>query len=316
MMTSHECRHIKANGYKCNAKSLRGFPYCYFHDSVHRQRSPSSQPDTEPLYLPFPEDRAAILLALDEVFEGICSKKLSTKEASLLLSGLRIAARTVDRKDPIVWFSPVESVDTTDSGHELGPEKRPCSTCDDCSACPDRDLCSDYDPDEAKDAGFDEDDPEEPVAQPEQNPQVESPVPMAANEDPPDENSNPPAEKRKPAAAEKKPPATVKPVPMPAEPATLPSLQAVASAYQAPNPAGRAHSGSALQTANYELRTKNCELRLPTCIKPASQVSSAQTIVLTGRRLFPPPGTVCNSKQITCVQCGEDTRRFTAANAC
>ena len=217
-----------ANGYKCSAKALLGYPYCYFHDTVHRQRFAPPRPTTEPLKLVFPEDRASILLALDQVFEGICSKTLSSKDAGHLLSGLRIAARTVDREMSIVSWSPVESVDETDTGHELGPEVRHASTGEDCSVCPERLQCEDYDPNEVEDAGFGKVGEEDPVEQPEQNQQVESPVPIVAKEEPADENSNPASEEGKPAAGEKKPPAKAEPEPMHPETATLSSLQAVA----------------------------------------------------------------------------------------
>ena len=140
MMVNHECRHIKTNGCKCESHALRGMPYCHFHDKVHRQRFARTGPAAPPLRLVFPEDRAGILLALDQVFAGLCTQAITARQATVLISGLRLASKNVEQGIFLSPSSAVETVSVTDAGHELGPEARPCTTCEDCSICPDRHL--------------------------------------------------------------------------------------------------------------------------------------------------------------------------------
>ena len=260
MMVNHECRHIKTNGCKCESHALRGMPYCHFHDKVHRQRFARTQsgPAAPPLRLVFPEDRAGILLALDQVFDGLCTQAITARQATVLISGLRLASKNVEQGIFLSPSSSVETVSVTDAGHELGPEARPCTTCEDCSICPDRHLCMDYDANEPAAAGFCLFNILKPAApQPKQNQQAAAQAPAPEKDQPAPENPQPapaksptPAETRSPVTAEtshpaavdkarpaveesspmtseKKPPAAVKPQQTPPESLTLKSVRAV-----------------------------------------------------------------------------------------
>jgi hypothetical protein len=262
-MVNHECRHIKTNGLKCRSKALKGMPYCYYHNNVHRQSAARPRSAKDSLSIPFPEDKPGILLALDQVFYGITSKKLNTKEAGLLLYGLQIASNNVERRPVLLVEDPVESVSVTPAGHELGPEKRPCSTAESCTVCPDRLACIDYDVNEVAKSGFAKIKPAPPAVQPEQVQQVGSHNPANVRRrraierrDRAARKRQQAAERRKPSAGEKKPPAKAEPDRTHPETGTLPTVQAVASSYPAPSKAPFKYSRSALRAARAPRRRR------------------------------------------------------------
>ena len=142
-----ECRHIKPNGSRCKSPALRGMPYCYFHNRLHRAIKVVPRAD-ESLELPLLEDRSSIQVALSRVLSALGSAKLDARRASLFLSGLRIATQNVDRELKVLPYDAVESVTQTEDGDELAPENRVCDGNDRCSDCPHRDTCENFDPDD------------------------------------------------------------------------------------------------------------------------------------------------------------------------
>jgi hypothetical protein len=161
------CRHILPSGTKCDAPSLRGKPFCYFHTRVHRFVGvPPSAPDGI-LKLPVLEDRSAIQHALAQVLDALGSAKLDPRRAGLFLYALQIASQNVERKPIVISDDPVESITHTDDGDELGPEEFGCNTPEDCVACAERETCEDYEAEDdeededEKDADGEEDDEEE-----------------------------------------------------------------------------------------------------------------------------------------------------------
>ena len=95
-----QCRHIFTDGHRCGSPSLRGENFCYFH---HSTRKVVSDPyhralRRNGLQLPMPEDRAALILAIGEILQGVATKAITTKEAGVMLYGLQIANAALARE--------------------------------------------------------------------------------------------------------------------------------------------------------------------------------------------------------------------------
>jgi hypothetical protein len=85
------------------------------------------------------EDRYAILIAIAKVTDALCSGRLDTRRAGILLYSIQLATQNVD-KSPVIPHETVEFMTETDTGEELGPANY---ICDDnkCAACPERHTC-------------------------------------------------------------------------------------------------------------------------------------------------------------------------------
>jgi hypothetical protein len=139
-----ECRHIKPSGYKSRSVALRSSPYYYFHDRLHRLSLQKSVTTKRPLELPFPEDRAAVLMSLAMIFRTMGARKLDPKQAGLFLYGLQIASQNVERFDPILPTNTVTGLTHTRDGQELGPKDIACDAPRDCEKCDGRKTCFRY----------------------------------------------------------------------------------------------------------------------------------------------------------------------------
>lgn len=136
-----ECRHIKTNGLKCKAPSLTGKPYCYFHTRLHNlARVPRSSRD-EPINLPVLEDSATIQLTLNQILQGVGSKSLDLRRASLCLYALQIASQHVRRNEIVDPDEVIQTISHTPEGDELGPLIFECEDIEDCNDCPKRYSC-------------------------------------------------------------------------------------------------------------------------------------------------------------------------------
>jgi hypothetical protein len=161
-MPDAECRHIHPNGRKCNAAALKGMPYCYYHDRLHRaivkQPSPS---DTGVVDIPEIEDGITLQMALSRVIRALAANKLDPVRAGRILYGLQIVAQSQALSNA---FSPsissVESVTLSDSGEELGPEIFDCDDVENCNCCPFKHNCDDFDGSNDNEEGP-EDDPDD-----------------------------------------------------------------------------------------------------------------------------------------------------------
>jgi hypothetical protein len=136
-----ECRHIKPNGYKCRSAALRKSPYCYYHDRLHRLALEKSATATRPLELPFPEDRAAILMSLGMIFQKMGARKLDPQRTGHFLYGLQIASQNVDRDPAILPRNTVINITHTKDGQELAPKDLACDAPQDCVECDRREFC-------------------------------------------------------------------------------------------------------------------------------------------------------------------------------
>ena len=152
------CRHIRANGTRCNSPALRGQPLCYFHHR-DRQRYPNLRPAEDPtptvihsmqrdpggmqrdpliaqyfsdpplnhpaeLHFPPLEDRESIQVALSMLLAALGRNQLEPKRAGMMLYGLQVAssnAKTLTHNAP----ETVTEVLLDDHGHELAPDEDP-----------------------------------------------------------------------------------------------------------------------------------------------------------------------------------------------
>jgi hypothetical protein len=94
------CRHIKTNGTRCQAPSLTGDIWCYFHSRLHQTHKRFRHNDATRGYL-IPgqhiqlsalEDRESVQVALSVVINALATGNLDTRRATALLYGLQLAS--------------------------------------------------------------------------------------------------------------------------------------------------------------------------------------------------------------------------------
>jgi hypothetical protein len=94
------CRHIKTNGIQCQAPSLTGAHYCYFHNRLHQRhtafRHTSETRDHllpgQHIQLTALEDRESVQVALSVVINALATGQLEPRRATALLYGLQLAS--------------------------------------------------------------------------------------------------------------------------------------------------------------------------------------------------------------------------------
>ena len=123
------CRHIKPSGERCKSPAMRDHSFCYFHARVHvRTRHNAGRTlhsDRDNLNFPVPEDFAAIQESVAKVLDDIVNERISHKESAQILSGLRIAMRTIPR-NPVPPTDSVREITFTKKGDELAPPLEIC----------------------------------------------------------------------------------------------------------------------------------------------------------------------------------------------
>jgi hypothetical protein len=130
----YECQHIRPSGKKCAAIAIRGHRFCYFHLQSRRGHYTSITPaeavangaivpvpHSATMTLPILEDRTAVQMVLTEVLRALAANQIDTKRASLLLYGLQIASSNCSKYDQIGHLHPVEVLELTPEGEEVGP---------------------------------------------------------------------------------------------------------------------------------------------------------------------------------------------------
>jgi hypothetical protein len=122
------CRHIKTNGTRCQAPSLIGGTWCYFHHRLH-QRHTAFRPTGaargylipgQHIELSALEDRESVQVALSVVINALATGQLDIKRATALLYGLQLAsnnARGLQTKP----FAPdvVRTIESSPEGLDL-----------------------------------------------------------------------------------------------------------------------------------------------------------------------------------------------------
>jgi hypothetical protein len=100
------CRHIKTNGTQCEAPSLRGEPWCFFHSRLHQRHErfrpveDVAEPNllrTQHVRLDAIEDRDSVQVALSVVLNALASGQMESRRATALLYGLQIASSNLAR---------------------------------------------------------------------------------------------------------------------------------------------------------------------------------------------------------------------------
>ncbi|MDQ2833967.1 MAG: hypothetical protein M3Y50_09520 [Acidobacteriota bacterium] len=122
------CRHIRTNGLQCQAPSLTGGTYCFFHNRLHqRHRAYRLTPETQGYLLPGHhlqltalEDRESVQVALSVVINALATGQIETRRATALLYGLQLASANTARLHTQP-FSPdvVRSAESTPDGLDL-----------------------------------------------------------------------------------------------------------------------------------------------------------------------------------------------------
>ncbi len=157
-----ECRHIFAGGRKCEAPSLRGERFCYFHARAHVKPATGMAGSHTQLTATHLEDADSVQLALSEVIAGIASGTLDPRRAGLLLYGLQVAAANVRHTRSRCEIGSVQDISVADDGTLLGPAVTSTSldtddegySCDDCIDDCDDDCdceCHDEEPEDSLD---------------------------------------------------------------------------------------------------------------------------------------------------------------------
>ena len=92
------CRHVKANGIRCQSPALTGAHFCYYHSKVH---TIGAEPNAKfgSLQLPAPENPAAIQLSVACISDAIINGRIDQKKAASLLYALQIAAPFINRRE-------------------------------------------------------------------------------------------------------------------------------------------------------------------------------------------------------------------------
>jgi len=132
------CRHIKVNGLRCKSPALKGGQFCYYHSKT---RTVEVDVKFGPLRLPTPEDPAAVQLSVARINQAILCGHLDLRKAESLFTGLRIAARFIDRKQVFDAAETVQSAEEHVDGDELAPLDYVCDDDEDCNECSYSELC-------------------------------------------------------------------------------------------------------------------------------------------------------------------------------
>jgi len=151
-----ECRHVMTSGKKCAAPALKGGHFCYYHTRLHLAAKTKVTP-LDSIEIPVIEDHCTLQLVLAQVLKQLVNGNIDRHRAWLLLYGLQIASRSVDRSRTVIPIQAVKSITRTREGDDLAPEKISCEGSDFCENCPMAKTCEEYDPGDTSGPEEDED---------------------------------------------------------------------------------------------------------------------------------------------------------------
>jgi hypothetical protein len=155
-MPTNYCRHIRPSGRRCQMRSLRNKPFCYYHESVNAHLRTLHPPDDGttniihpmnlsadkfqrepilaeyfaqtrgPLELHFPtlEDADAIQLSLSMLLTALGQNRIDMKRASGMVYTLQVAAANVRNTTQNATHT-VTEVLTDDSGNLMSADEDP-----------------------------------------------------------------------------------------------------------------------------------------------------------------------------------------------
>ena len=97
--TAPRCAHIKLDGSTCRAPALKDQNFCHWHTETRSLQRARQQPaDFE---LPVVEDRFALQLSIMRVCDLLTSKAIDPFTARTLFMGLRLAERTLNKRNSL-----------------------------------------------------------------------------------------------------------------------------------------------------------------------------------------------------------------------
>ncbi len=115
MASYHTCNHVRTNGAVCQSPSLKGSPFCYFHQRDHQRLDNLRQARTvklstkvpgrddmdaeilESLALPVLEDANAIQVSLTSVLRAFAGNHIRPRRAGIMIYALAVAAFNLPR---------------------------------------------------------------------------------------------------------------------------------------------------------------------------------------------------------------------------
>ena len=97
------CTYIHDDGHHCRSAAVRGQQFCLYHlrhrGRLMRMAQSRALNQRLQLFLPPPEDPAAIHSALTQVIEALAADMIEPSRARALISGLRLCLQSLKKKD-------------------------------------------------------------------------------------------------------------------------------------------------------------------------------------------------------------------------
>ena len=97
------CTYLHDDGHPCRSAAVRGRPFCLYHlrhrGRLMRMAQSRALNQRFRLFLPPPEDPAAIHTALTQVIEALAADMIEPSRARALISGLRLCLHSLKKKD-------------------------------------------------------------------------------------------------------------------------------------------------------------------------------------------------------------------------
>jgi len=97
------CTYLHDDGHQCRSAAVRGQQFCLYHlrhrGRLMRMAQSRALNQRFQLFLPPPEDPAAIHSALTQVIEALAADMIEPSRAKALISGLRLCLQSLKKKD-------------------------------------------------------------------------------------------------------------------------------------------------------------------------------------------------------------------------
>ena len=93
------CNHVKPDGTTCGSPALKGQKFCHWHSETRALRRARQQSDE--LAMPVLEDRFGLQLGIMRVCDLLTSKAIDAYTARVLFQGLRLAERTLNKRNTL-----------------------------------------------------------------------------------------------------------------------------------------------------------------------------------------------------------------------
>ena len=119
------CTYLHDDGHHCRSAAVRGRQFCLFHLRHRGRRMQMARyralNQRFQLFLPPPEDPAAIHSALTQVIEALAADMIEPSRARALISGLRLCLQSLKKKDS--WHDSAYHCDEPIEGASTGVDR-------------------------------------------------------------------------------------------------------------------------------------------------------------------------------------------------